>query len=58
MKQACRVFNLLISFKAYEDLKAMSAKTEKPIAEIIRQGIDIVLKDPKCVCQEKTATNE
>lgn len=58
MKQACRIFNLLLPFKTYEELKTISARTEKPVAEIIRQGINLVLKNPKCLCQERSVTNE
>jgi len=45
MKQAHRLFNLLIPFKTYEELKEISAKTERPIAELVRLGIDIVLRN-------------
>ncbi|NUO10026.1 MAG: ribbon-helix-helix domain-containing protein [Candidatus Brocadia sp.] len=48
MKQGYRFFNLLIPFKTYEELKALSAKTEKPVAEIVRQGIDIMLINSSC----------
>ncbi len=51
MKQAHRFFNLLIPFKTYEELKEISAKTERPIAEIVRHGIDRVLKNPSCKCE-------
>jgi predicted DNA-binding protein len=51
MKQAHRFFNLLIPFKTYEELKEISAKTERPIAEIVRQGIGLVLKKPSCTCE-------
>jgi predicted DNA-binding protein len=44
MKQAHRFFNLLLPFKTYEELKVMSTKTEKPVAVIIRKGIDYILK--------------
>ncbi len=44
MKEAHRFFNLLLPFKTYEELKLLSVKTEKPIAQIIRTGIGLVLK--------------
>ncbi len=44
MKQAHRFFNLLLPFKTYEELKILSVKTERPIAQIIRKGIGLVLK--------------
>ena len=44
MKQAHRFFNLLLPYKTYEELKFMSIETEKPIAVIIRKGIDYILK--------------
>lgn len=48
MKQGYRFFNLLIPFKTCEELKALSAKTEKSVAEIVRQGIDIMLINSSC----------
>lgn len=36
MKQACRIFNLLIPFTSYRELRSMSERTEKPVAEIVR----------------------
>ena len=58
MKQACRFFNLLIPFKTYEELKTLSARTEKPVAEIVRQGIDLILKNHRHNCHEGRITNE
>lgn len=43
MKQAHRFFNLLLPFKTYEKLKLLSVETDKPVAEIIRQGISLFL---------------
>ena len=48
MKQAHRFFNLLLPFKTYEELKILSVKTERPIAQIIRKGIGLVLKTENC----------
>lgn len=43
MKQAHRFFNLLLPYSQYEELKNLSIKPEKSVAQIIREGIDIVL---------------
>lgn len=58
MKQGYRFFNLLIPFKTYEELKALSARTEKPVAEIVRQGIGLILKNHGHNCREGGITNE
>ena len=47
MKQAHRLFNLLIPFNIYRELKNMSDKTEQPLAEIVRRGITMILKGEK-----------
>lgn len=52
MKQAHRFFNLLLPYSQYEDLKNLSIKTEKSIAQIIREGVDIVLKNPSRKCED------
>ncbi len=44
MKEAQRFFNLLLPFKTYEELKGLSIRTDRPIAQIIRKGIENVLK--------------
>ncbi len=43
MKQAHRFFNLLLPFKTYEKLKMLSVETDKPVAEIVRQAIGLLL---------------
>lgn len=37
-------FNLVLPFSTYKELKKLSVELEKPIARIIRQGIEHVLK--------------
>ena len=48
MKQAHRFFNLLLPYSQYEELKNLSIKTEQSVAQIVRQGIDLVLKNKEC----------
>jgi predicted DNA-binding protein len=43
MKQAHRFFNLLLPFKVYEELKRLSVETDKSIAEIVRQAVNLFL---------------
>lgn len=40
-------FNLILPFATYRELKQLSIKNEKPIAELVRRGIDLVLKNSK-----------
>lgn len=40
-------FNLILPFATYRELKQLSIKNEKPIAELVRRGIDFVLKNQK-----------
>lgn len=40
-----KTFNLILPFSMYRELKRVSVKREKPVAELIRQGIDLVLKN-------------
>lgn len=40
-----RNFNLILPYEMYRKLKSISAETEKPVAEIVRRGIDLVLKN-------------
>lgn len=44
VKEANKLFNLLLPFRQYQELRSLGVKTNRPIAEIIRQGIDLVLK--------------
>jgi len=48
MKQAHRLFNLLLPFKIYEELKVLSTKSERSIASIVREGIEHVLITQNC----------
>jgi len=43
MKQAHRFFNLLLPFNVYEELKRLSVETDKSIAEIVRQAVNLFL---------------
>ncbi|MHC4268119.1 MAG: ribbon-helix-helix domain-containing protein [Planctomycetota bacterium] len=47
MKQAHRLFNLLLPFKTYEELKRLSVEIDKPVAEIVRQAISVLLEKTK-----------
>lgn len=37
-------YNLILPYTTYRKLKDISARKEIPIAEIVRQGIDLVLE--------------
>ncbi len=39
-----RNYNLVLPFTTYQNLKKLSVRLEKPIAEIVRQGIEHILK--------------
>lgn len=43
-----KMFNLILPFSTYRELKHISMREGKPISEIVRKGIDIVLGKPKC----------
>lgn len=58
MKQACRIFNFLMPFTSYRELRSMSERTEKPVEEIVRQGINLILKKHRHNCHEGRITNE
>lgn len=45
-----KFFNFAMPFETYRELKRISIESEKPIAEIVRQGIGLVLKKPSCPC--------
>lgn len=38
-------YNLIMPFATYRELKKLSKKKEKPIAELVRRGVDFVLKN-------------
>ncbi|MCK6470039.1 MAG: ribbon-helix-helix domain-containing protein [Candidatus Brocadia sinica] len=44
VREANKLFNLLLPFKQYQELRDLGTKTNRPIAEIVREGIDLVLK--------------
>lgn len=50
---ATKFFNMMLPFETYQDLKRISIRQERPISAIIRQGIDLVLKNPSCKCEDK-----
>lgn len=41
-------FNLVLPFAVYRSLKYLSAKEGKPISEIVRKGIDLILENKSC----------
>jgi len=45
-----KFFNFALPFETYQELKQISIESEKPIAEIVRQGINRILKNPTCKC--------
>lgn len=47
-----KFFNFALPFETYKELKQISIESEKPIAEIVRQGIGLVLKKPSCTCED------
>ncbi|KXK30056.1 MAG: hypothetical protein UZ01_01529 [Candidatus Brocadia sinica] len=49
-----RHLNILISGKTYNALKETSYKLGKPISEIVRNGITLVLKSKDCKCSERS----
>lgn len=42
---ACKNFNLILPYATYQELKRISIRQDKPIAEIVREGIKVVLAD-------------
>lgn len=46
-----KFFNFALPYETYQELKQISIESEKPIAEIVRQGIGLVLKKPSCTCE-------
>ena len=46
-----KFFNFALPYEMYEKLRRLSIESEKPIAEIVRQGIDLVLKNLSCKCE-------
>ena len=45
MKEACRFYSFLIPIKQHEKLITLGRETGLPLAKLIRQGIDLVLKN-------------
>lgn len=43
--QPSKFFNLMLGFEIYKELRTISQKTEKSIAEIIRTAIDNYLQN-------------
>jgi len=46
-----RHLNVLVSGKTYDALREAGYKSHKPVSEIVRNGIDRVLKNPSCKCE-------
>ena len=46
-----RHLNVLVSGKTYDALREAGYKFHKPVSEIVRQGIDRILKNPACKCE-------
>ncbi len=40
----CKNFTFVLPFEKYRELRKLSIDSDKPIAELIRQGIDFVLR--------------
>ena len=43
MNEPIKFFNLTLPYELYKELKRLSIKSNKPISQIIRKGISIVL---------------
>lgn len=43
MNEPIKFFNLTLPYETYKELKRLSIKSDKPISQIIRKGIGIVL---------------
>ncbi len=48
-----KFFNFVMPYEVYQELKTISIKRETPIAEIVREGINRILKNPSCKCETK-----
>lgn len=40
----CKNFSLVLPFEKYRELRKLSIDIQKPISELIREGINIILK--------------
>lgn len=47
MKEPNKMFNLLLPFRQYQALRERGLKTDVPIAELIRRGVDFALQTSK-----------
>lgn len=47
VREPNKLFNLLLPFKQYEALRILGSQRNEPIAEIIRRGINLVLKNTR-----------
>ncbi len=47
-----KFFNFVLPYETYQELKQISIESEKPIAEIVREGISRILKNPLCKCED------
>ncbi len=47
MKEATKMFNLLLPFRQYQALRERGVKKNVSIAEQIRQGVDYILTSTK-----------
>lgn len=44
VREPNKLFNLLLPFETYQELRMIAIKKEISIAEIVRSGIDLLLK--------------
>jgi predicted DNA-binding protein len=47
-----KFFNFMLPYETYQELKRLSIESEKSIAEIVRHGINRILKNPSCKCED------
>jgi hypothetical protein len=50
---AIKFFNFAMPYDVWQELRAFSQKKGKSVAEVVRQGIEIVLRNPSCGGQRK-----
>lgn len=57
MKDAQRLVTIMMPFEKYEGLKKISRAEDLSISTLIRNGIDLVLKDSSCKCEDAKDDN-
>ncbi len=52
-----KFFSMVLPVEVYQELRKTAFETDRSMSGIIRQGIDIVLRKPKCNCSEGVKGN-